>query len=601
VVVETTVPLVDVADVSETVVVVGVTSVELVSVGVTTAVPVTASDGSVDTAVSGAVVATAVVASFAVAFSSTASRLQATTASSRISSARKRLNIANPLPAADSRQKPGRTAGTVIALALIAIAAARMAATFTVFSATADEPMHLSCGLLILTQHHYGYQLENPPLPRVVFAYAAWRAGMKFDPNASLEDQLRSVYYANGQYIRNLVIARSGNLLFFLIGAIATWLLGRRMLGETGGVLTTLLYTMQPVVLGYSTFVSHDSAAVAGVAVSLLAYSRWLDRPTIQRAAVFGAAYGFAIACKFSDIAYVPAACAAMYVVRLIHDRETRRAWKSALLAVPVAAAAAAIVITASYAGAIGYFIEGIKSLIILNDHGHLGYLMGEMRPTGWWYYFPIAFVLKTTIASMLLVLLGVVTWRDRAFGEALAAALAILGVAMTGNLDLGIRYVLPMYIPLSVAAAAVALALLRNSRMWVRAVAMALLVAHAGVSLLAGHDTMAYFNVFAGRDPSRILTDSNIEWGQDVLRLAKVVKERKIDRLAISVHGIHDFDKLGFPPTYHADMFTPTNGWVAVGDHSYRYGLASGGGWWWLQRQPYERVGRSIRLYHLP
>ena len=123
------------------------------------------------------------------------------------------------------------------------------------------------------------------------------------------------------------------------------------------------------------------------------------------------------------------------------------RARKSALLAIPVAAVAAAIVITASYAGAIGYFIEGIKSLIILNDHGHLGYLMGEMRATGWWYYFPIAFFLKTTIASMLLVLLGAFAWRDRAFGEALAAALAILGVAMTGNLDLGIRYALPMYV----------------------------------------------------------------------------------------------------------------------------------------------------------
>lgn len=590
-------PLVVVCVVSEAVVVVGVTSVELVSVGVTSAVPVTASDVSVADAVSGAA---AVAAPEVVVSCSTASRLQATTSSS-INSARHALNIANPLPADDGRQKPGRTTATILALALIALATARIFSTFTIYSATADEPMHLSCGLLILTQHHYGYQLENPPLPRVVFAYAAWRAGMKFDPNATLDDQLRSVYYANGQYIRNLVIARTGNLIFFLIGAIATWLLGRRMLGESGGVLTTLIYTMQPVVLGYSTFVSHDSAAVAGVAVSLLAYARWLDRPTILRAAVFGAAYGFAIACKFSDIAYVPAACAAMYVVRLIHDRETRHAWKGALLAFPIAAAVAALVIAASYLGAVGYFIEGIKSLIILNDHGHLGYLLGEMRATGWWYYFPIAFVLKTTIASMLLVLLGAFAWRDRAFGESLAAALAILAVAMSGNLDLGIRYALPMYIPLSVAGAAAALALLRNSRLWVRAVAIALLVAHSGASLLAHPDTMAYFNVFAGRDPSRILTDSNIEWGQDVLRLAKVVREKKIDRLGISVHGIHDFNALGFPPTYKADMWTPSNGWVAVGDHSFRYGRANGGGWWWLMRQPYERVGSSIRLYHLP
>lgn len=488
----------------------------------------------------------------------------------------------------------------MVALALIAFAAARVASTFTVFSATADEPMHLSAGLQILTQHRYSLQLENPPLPRVVFAFAPWLDGVKFDPDLELVEQMRRVFNSNGRYARNLVVARAGNLVFFLIAAIATWLWARRELGDTGGAIATLLFTMQPVVLGYSGFVTHDAPATAGVAVSLLAFARWLDRPTVFRALAFGAAYGFAIGCKFSCLAYVPAACAAMYIVRVIRDEETRRNWRSALIAFPVAAIAAAVVLTASYGGAIGLFVEGIQSLVLLNRGGHPAYLFGELRDTGWWWYFPAAVALKTTIASLLLVVLGVLAWRERAFAEALAAMLAILVVAMTGKLDLGIRYVLPMYVPMSVAAAAAALALLRSSRRWVRASAVALLLAHGGASLIAHHDTMAWFNLFAGDAPSRYLIDSNIEWGQDVKRLGELARERKIDRLGVALLGINDWDALGFPPTVGVDPWRRAHGWVAVGDHVYRMGRMDGG-YGWLARQPYERVGRSIRLYHLP
>jgi hypothetical protein len=161
----------------------------------------------------------------------------------------------------------------------------------------------------------------------------------------------------------------------------------------------------------------------------------------------------------------------------------------------------------------------------------------------------------------------------------------------MPSHLNLGVRYVLPAYAPLAVAGAAGALAFRRR---WI---AIALLVWHTGASLIAHPDAFPYFNEAAGREPSRLLLDSNIDWGQDALRLKRVLREKKAERVGLAVLGWHDWDKLGFPPHYALNRDVPSQGWVAVSEHL--YGVARGAPW--LEGRKYERVGTSIRLYYLP
>lgn len=467
-----------------------------------------------------------------------------------------------------------------LAGALIVVAIARIASTFTVLSATADEPMHISAGLQLLAEHRYSYQLENPPLPRAVMAFAPWLGGMQFDPKLGLSEQLRRVFYTGGSYERNLVLARLGNLLFFALAAIATWLWARRLLGDTGALVALLLFTLQPVVLGYSGLATHDAAAMAGVALALAAFGRWLDDTTLKNAILSGAAFGFAVACKFSAIGYVPAAWLAMLLVRRRMPRPTH---------VIAAAFASVFVLAASYGFLPRNFIVGMQSLIELNRAGHTSYLFGEVGTTGWWWYFPATIGLKTTLALLVLIALSWVAWRERGLREPLAAAMAILAVAMTGHLDLGIRYVLPVFVPLSIAAAAVVMHLKRP-------IAIALVVWHCVASIVAHPDYFPYFNELAGRDPSRYLIDSNLEWGQDVLRLADAVGS---ERVGVHIMGLNDLRTHGIN-AYQPNPFVPVNGPVAVGEHSYRM-LRAEGGWWWLVHQPYRRIGKSIRLYDLP
>lgn len=504
--------------------------------------------------------------------------------------------------AVDSLQEPASDAGAgapvdrqlptanrpsaLAALALIALSMLRIASTWTVFSATVDEPMHVSAGLQLYTQHVYTYQPENPPLPRLVFSFIPWLAGMDFDPKREVPEQLLRVFYSDGRYETNLALARCGNLVFFLIASLATWWWARRELGDVGGFIATLLFTFQPMVVGHSGLATHDIASTASIVLALYAFSRWLDEPIAKRAAIFGVAFGFAVLCKFSGIGYVPAACAAMYLVRILRDRDLRKPW----IAFAVALVTTVLTIGVGYAFHYDNFIHGIEGLADIDRAGVFSYAFGEVSMTGWWWYFPVALALKSTIASLILGF-GAIFVKRRIAAEMLAAVVAILLVVMPSHLTLGVRYVLPLYAPLAIAGAATVLSM---KKQWI---AIALLVWHTGASVLAHPDAFPYFNEAAGPEPWRLLLDSNVDWGQDMLRLREVVREKKITRIGHAVLGWHDWDALGMPPHYQVQRDVPTQGWIAVSEHI--YGLA--GGTPWLQGRRYERVGKSIRLYYMP
>lgn len=515
----------------------------------------------------------------------------------------------------------------------VLLGAIRIAATYTTFSETADEPMHLSAGLEILTQHRYSVQFQNPPLPRLLIALPPWLAGARYDGKGDVMSEVMTKFYAHGDYKTMLFLARVGTLVFFLIGALATWAWARRELDETTALVALLFFTTQPAILGHSGLATLDAAGTAGMAVALLAFSRWLERPSVARAAILGAAWGFAISCKLLCIAYVPIACAAIYVVRLLHDSETRARWRSivtVLLVPPIAA----LVVWAGYgfstapaatlaavhrafpetvAGRLlasvdpetpipaPAFVRGVAEMIEVNKMGFLGYAMGRWSNDGWWWYFPLALALKTTLATLLLLAVGLLmARRSRTFVEAMAAAGAILGSSMMTHVDIGIRYILPIYVPLSLAAAVAVMAMIRHRHKLLRSTAIVLLSWHLAASLVSHPDYLAYFNELALPDPSRYLVDSNLDWGQDILRLRDEVRRLKIEQLGVALFGPADLDRLAFPPHSYVEAHTPTHGWIAVSDHSYRW-LRPSGGWRWLDREHCRRVGKSIRLCQVP
>ena len=95
----------------------------------------------------------------------------------------------------------------------------------------------------------------------------------------------------------------------------------------------------------------------------------------------------------------------------------------------------------------LGQYWQAISFQLGHQGSGHTSYLLGMTSGDGWWYYYPIAFLVKTSLP--LLLLLGLALSRGRFDRDelflALPAGLFFL-VSMTQNLNLGIRYLLPIY-----------------------------------------------------------------------------------------------------------------------------------------------------------
>lgn len=512
---------------------------------------------------------------------------------------------------------------------LIAFALARVAVTLRTFSATVDEATHIGAGLEMYQQHRYHFHRHNPPLPRIVLAAVPYAIGMRVDLSRDVYGQVLSVFYSEkgGTYERKLAASRAGNLLFVALSCIGLWLYARAALGEREAVVALVLFTTQPIVLGYSGLVTHDIAATGATAFALAAFLHWIRDRSWRWAALMGVAYGVSVLCKFSCIAFVPAGCLVIFLVRT-RTLDQLKAILTQTLIVPVVAA---LVIWAGYGFSIGHvsdlaeyagafgargehlitridpqlplpasqFFTGIALMQV--DRGTFPqYLFGHVSREGWWWYFPAAIVLKTPIPFLLLLLLGAaVTWRSvelrGVYVESVLAAAIMVILATNSHLDLGVRYVLPAYAPLTIAATAAVAAM----RQRMRIVAAALVAAQVIISLAIHPDYFPYFNALAGRDPSRYLIDSNLDWGQDVLRLRAAVRAIKAERIAIRDSGLIDFTYLGFPPNRDAAPDVPATGWVAVGDHPYRMGEAAGG-YGWLRGRSYRRIGKSIRLYRI-
>ena len=378
-----------------------------------------------------------------------------------------------------------------------------------------------------------------------------------------------------------------------------------------------------------------DCAVVAAIPIALLALERWLDDRTWKRAAILGLVCGLGALTKFSFLPFFGILTLTLLVLRVRRGVITKTAAKqiaamafiamfviwagyrftfetivesdplgpisvdrvfSGKLRTPIMAFGAEVPIPAPQ------FFVGLFLVKVHNDDGHEAYLLGDYRGHGWWYYFPVLLFYKTPIPFLLLFAWGCAALflYRRSKIPLLLFAVLLLSVLPSG-INIGIRHVLPLYVFLAIVAGEGVVLAWRATETFGRT-ALAALVLWLCVNSFAAHpDYIAYFNEFAGDDPARIAVDSNLDWGQDLLRLARFVREHHIETFHIAYSGSAILSNHGM----RAESLEPNkkeSGWIVVcetaakltGDASWR-----GHGYDWLDAyKPYARIGKSIRVY---
>jgi len=254
-------------------------------------------------------------------------------------------------------------------------------------------------------------------------------------------------------------------------------------------------------------------------------------------------------------------------------------------------------------------FYEGVQAVRTYQELGFDSYLLGEYRKTGWWYFFPVVLAVKTPIGFLLLSAGGLAavflikgaagSWQRHL---TVIFPIVILLVCMASRIDSGIRHILPIYPPLAVLAGYGAAQLVKGGRRWMPAAGLLLVAWVAADSVAAHPDYLAYFNPIASAHPENVVAQTDLDWGQDLFRLARRLKSLGVARVTMRYYGTAPLEVAGLPAYQELSPTVPASGYVAISARYLALQHAKDGSYDWLKRyQPLERVGRSIFLYSIP
>ncbi|HVG29545.1 MAG TPA: glycosyltransferase family 39 protein [Pyrinomonadaceae bacterium] len=501
---------------------------------------------------------------------------------------------------------------------LLAAMAANMLTVVGRKGITTDEILMIPAGYYQLLTSEFRLVNEHPPLAKFVAGLPLLFLRPKtLDHAPPAEKQWDCVvtFWSDNRpdFERISFWARVPMIALAAALGVLLFVFARDLFGGRAAALAVALYSLEPTVLAHGRVVQTDVPAAFGYLLLFYTLRRYALAPTRRRALWLGLAAGLGVIAKFSMLLAGPVLAAAFLLLLWRAPRDGRP--RAALAAdACLAALALLLVIYAAYSfdrralvgsdvHLIGLlypanvaqvtravaafsrvlpadFVLGVLWQIHHNAEGHPASLLGMYSRTGWWYYFPAAFALKTTLPFLLLSLASL-AWgcreffarRDPRFLWLLAPVAVYTAFVMTSRINIGVRYLLPAYPFLFVLSGALLerLASAARARRVGLALAAALLGWHGFEAVRAYPDYVPYMNqLAAGRPHWRLLSDSNVEWGDDIRGMAAYLKARGETRVRGALLG-------GFltPPYYgieYADMLVlsddrlPPTRYVAVG-----------------------------------
>lgn len=310
-----------------------------------------------------------------------------------------------------------------------------------------------------------------------------------------------------------------------------------------------------------------------------------------------------------------------------------------------------------------GQYLLGVLMVLQRTAGGNTSYFLGQVSSSGWWYYFPIVFLLKEPIPSLLLILLALciagfnflrnpsntgIKKRFFNYLELNSAEFAMISFivlywtySIKSPLNIGIRHILPT-IPLIYILASETIknwvrqkltlseSFIKNTlystsnliKVSVKSALIIILVIWFALETLTNVPYfLSYFNEIGGgvSNGYKYVADSNYDWGQDLKRLKTFVDEKKIDKIGVDYFGGGDVkyylgDKAEYWQSSKGNPKYEGINWMAISINTLQSAVGKmhpgqtrnpEDEYQWLQKikdiyKPDYRVGTSIFVYKL-
>ena len=463
---------------------------------------------------------------------------------------------------------------------LMAAYAAQCAWFIRTQSLTYDEPVHIAEGLDAWRYGRFEQYNDHPPLARLWCSLPLldqrWQVEIQKLPEsfrvARIAPDPESVAWR----------ARAMNVLLGLLLAWLVWRVANRLFSRSGANFALALFAFSPALIAHFSVAATDGAATLLIFATGWALVRWRGSPTWARTFGLGLLLGLLLLAKFSTAPMFVLALLWMLLLGAERVIRTPARWNWSKTAVSLLLALFVVwagyffhvsrltvhngVLTATFPNwsepivkpvhghanysltiPAGEYVEGFRELVRHNRQGQPAFFLGQVSTHGGWkLYYPVVILLKWPTIVLALSLAGfaiAIRRKVRVLPDLwIMASFPALYMAMAifARFNIGDRHVLPLY-PFAILFAAV---------MWewagqkpaAVALLMLLAVLNAADGLRFAPGYLSYFTPFVRPAESyRLLTDSNLDWGQGLLALRDYQSAHSGEPIALSYFGSMD------------------------------------------------------------
>ncbi|MFY9493520.1 MAG: glycosyltransferase family 39 protein [Minisyncoccia bacterium] len=571
----------------------------------------------------------------------------------------------------NSYPKADLAAGIIIIAALtLAIFSVRTDAI------TTDESPHITAGYSYLTQRDMRLNPEHPPLIKDLAALPLLFQKINFDAEHPAWKKDVNGQWAFGPHFLfgsgnnpDAIAwgARLAVMVIFILLGLLVYKWGKERYGATAGLLALTLTVLSPNIIAHARYVTTDVGAALAFVLAIYFFVKYISQPSKKHLIYAGLAFGAAQLIKFSAILLIPLFIFVGFVYWILSRKISLARLVLSLSTIFIIGyllvwpvyqfhvwnyppqrqkndtvfhlanypfkPAGQIVIQMTDQPLLRPYAQYALGLLMVFQRaggGNTTYFLGEVSNQAWKSYFPIVYLLKEAIPILVLIAIAVTLallrsrwswpglkfWIGSNFTEFVWLSFMALywATSITGNLNIGLRHVLPTFPFIYLLTAGQITKWMQNLKT-LKLPVVALLIAWLIVETISIYPHyLAYFNQWAGGPDKGYIyvADSNLDWGQDLKRLARYVEANSIDKIKLDYFG-------GSRPEYYlgnkyekldAGNLSQRHGWLAVSATLLQGGRAFSPAkgskqntiyYEWLdQYEPTAKIGYSIFVYKL-
>lgn len=538
-------------------------------------------------------------------------------------------------------------------------------------SATSDEVAHIPAGYSYWKYFDYKINPEHPPFiklwatipllilqPNLPDEPQYWERGDQWEFGRQFlywsSNDADNIYF----WCRLMIVLISLTLGYY----VYRW--ASELYGWKAGALALGLYVFDPNIIAHSTIVQTDIPIAAGIFILIYYVWKYLkDKKnriepyfSIKELIVLGMLAGLCFAIKYTGIYVIGFLMITCFIhiffsIYLPHqkqqekEQQTNDSNESEALElfkgfyryftsekgkaeVVYAGKALGIIFIIGILFLLGtygfvnikYYLTGFQDVVIHSSIGHPAYLLGMNSQEGWWYYFIVAFLVKTPIPTILILIATFFVFFKTQLKrwDTLENELFLLVPAglyflsfVVNDINIGLRHILPIYPFLYVFTGSLIatkpdllhpfIIKYKKYAVVIGGIFLAWLV--IGTALAYPY-YIAYFNEFAGGSENgyKYLLDSNLDWGQGLKETAQWLNEHGYKNQTIRMTYFGSEDPLYRGITSKNIACTPTPGiHIISASRLYdfmdnQYSCAD----WLFNYKPIAVIGYSIFIYDI-